>query len=321
MGGFSLNLPNPGTFGTQGNSADYWHNLVNTTSSAGQQLLGAGTGTTNTGLQQVNSGLGQVNTGQGTLATSLSTLDPSIAYWNAILSGNPQALAAATAPTANALSSVYSGATNNASMNNPAGGYRSTTMAALPQSYASQVGNYLLGLQPTAAQNLNTLAGTQAGIGSAQGQLGLGTSQVGLGTGQLGLGQSQLGSNLLVQALNQLMQKIGINQQASNAALGAGAQLGSSLIGATGQVAASGNNPFSSQQSDMRIKEGVVPLGNYNGLPVYAFRIKGSDEVRLGVMAQEAREIVPESVHEGPDRILRVDYDLLFSRLNLGKAA
>lgn len=295
MGGFNLNMPGLTPQPISGDSlTQYWRSLTNQMGNTGGQFLSAGVPTTNTGI-------GYAGQGMDTFGKALSTLDPSVSYWNAILSGDPKALTAATAPTANALSSIYSGATNTASMDTPAGGYRSASLAALPQSYASQVGNYLLNLQPTAANALNTIAGTQAGIGAGQGQLGL-------GVGQLGLGQSGLGANIQQSALASLLQKLGINQQATNSNM---------------QALSSGLSSYanaSSYFSDELLKEGVIPIGTVKGLPVYIFRYKNSDEVRMGVIAQEARELVPEAVEEDRSGYLRVDYDLLFNKLNL-KAA
>lgn len=219
----------------------------------------------------------------GTFNVGQSDIGSATNYWNAILSGNPQALTAATAPTANMLSTLFSGATNNASTGLPQGGYRSTMMAQLPFAQASQVGNYLLGLQPQAAQQL---------------------------TG-IGFGQDQTSMNLLQQALQAVLGIRGQNNQASASQLGAGAQLGSSLLGAS-------SNAYAAQApySDIRLKEGIVPLGVVEGIPVYAFRYKDDPEVRLGVMAQEVREVRPDAVIEGPDGFLMVRYDKLFHGVN-----
>lgn len=268
MGGFSI--PNIGTASPYGGSeGDYAKSLLNAFNPA----------TT-----------GTFNTGQRILGAGLNTMQPSIDYWSAILSGNPQALTAATAPTANMLSTLYSGATNNASTGLPQGGYRSTMMAQLPFAQASQVGNYLLGLQPQAAQQLGQLGNTQS---------------------QIGLSETSQAQNLLQQMLQTILGIRGQNNQASASQLGAGAQLGSSLLNAASNAYA--NQP---QSSDIRLKEGIVPLGMVEGIPVYAFRYKDDSEVRLGVMAQEVQTVRPDAVLEGPDGYLMVQYDKLFQGVN-----
>lgn len=249
MGGFGI--PLSGTASPYGGSeGDYAKSLLNA-------FNPATTGTFNAGQNDIGA------------ATN---------YWNAILSGNPQALTAATAPTANMLSTLFSGATNNASTGLPQGGYRSTMMAQLPFAQASQVGNYLLGLQPQAAQQL---------------------------TG-IGFGQDQTSMNLLQQALSAILGIRGQNNQSSAANVAAGAKLGGDLMNAASGAYA----------SDIRLKEGIVPLGVVEGIPVYAFRYKDDPEVRLGVMAQEVREVRPDAVFEGPDGFLMVRYDKLFSGVN-----
>jgi hypothetical protein len=224
--------------------------------------------------------------GTAAFGTGQQLIQPAADYWSAILSGNPQALTAATAPTASMLSTLYSGATNNASTGLPQGGYRSTQIAQLPFSQAQQVGNYLLGLQPQAASQL----------------------------GQLGTTESGLGSNMLAQTLQALMQRRGQNMTQDTANLGMLTSGLSSLLGSAS--GAYGANQMAGAYSDERLKEGIVPLGMVEGIPVYAFRYKGDEEVRLGVMAQEVRDVRPDAVFEGPDGYLMVRYDKLFNGVN-----
>ncbi len=298
MGAFSLSLPGTQPQPISGDSlTQYWRSLSNQTGGAGGQLL-------QSGLGQVGVGQGSLGTAMGTTGTALDTTQPAVDYWKAILSGDPAALTKATAPTANALSQLFAGANSMESTNAPAGGARSATLAQLPQAQASQVGNYLLGLQPTAAQNLNTLAGTQNSIAGTQG--GIGTAQ-----GNLGLGVSGQGTNLLQSTLQSLLQKLGINQSADNANMGLLTSGLQSIIGG-GQSAAG-----YATLSDVDAKTGIIPLGAVHGIPVYAWRYKGTGEIAMGVIAQEVRHIMPEAVVEGSDGLLRVNYDLLFSNLKV----
>lgn len=62
------------------------------------------------------------------------------------------------------------------------------------------------------------------------------------------------------------------------------------------------------KKSDYRAKEHVIPLGYFNGFPVYSFAYKGRPERFLGVMAQDVMEKKPEAVIRLPDGYLGVDY-------------
>lgn len=286
----------------QGDSlTQYLRSLTNFAGGASQPFLGGGAGLINSGAAAAGGpGLEQ-------LQTAFGTTTPAVDYWKAILSGDPKALTAATAPTANALSAIYGGATNNASTGLPAGGFRGATLAQLPQQQAAQVGNYLLGLQPTAAQNLNALAGTQAGIGS-------GTVGAGLGIGSLGLGTAGIGSGLLQQALNALIGRRGQNVQQDISNLGDLTSGLTSLVSGGSQVGAKA-------LSDIDAKAGLLPLGVVDGVNVYAWRYKDTGELAMGVIAQEVEQVVPEAVSRGRDGYLRVDYDRLFRTLRLKEAA
>tara|TARA_R110000824_G_scaffold16347_5_gene67887 strand:- start:4727 stop:5869 length:1143 start_codon:yes stop_codon:yes gene_type:complete len=50
--------------------------------------------------------------------------------------------------------------------------------------------------------------------------------------------------------------------------------------------------------SDVRIKENIEPIGNYDGLGVYSYNYIGSDVPQVGVMAQEVEKKIPEAVME-----------------------
>jgi hypothetical protein len=52
-----------------------------------------------------------------------------------------------------------------------------------------------------------------------------------------------------------------------------------------------------------------------NGIGLYGYRYIWSDQVYVGVMAQEVAEIVPDAVMYGDDGYLRVDYARLGLRL------
>jgi hypothetical protein len=65
------------------------------------------------------------------------------------------------------------------------------------------------------------------------------------------------------------------------------------------------------RRSDIRLKEGIVPLVQLNnGLELYRFRYKGSDRTAyVGVMAQQVQQIEPSAVWRDHDGYLMVNYD------------
>lgn len=66
------------------------------------------------------------------------------------------------------------------------------------------------------------------------------------------------------------------------------------------------------RRSDIRLKHDIVLVGRLNnGLGVYRFSYNGSDTAYVGVLAQEAQQVMPEAVTRGSDGYLRVDYDKL----------
>ncbi len=68
--------------------------------------------------------------------------------------------------------------------------------------------------------------------------------------------------------------------------------------------------------SDMRLKRDVALLSRLeNGIGLYRYRYLWSDEVYVGVMAQETAKVVPDAVTRGADGYLRVDYERLGRRL------
>jgi hypothetical protein len=76
------------------------------------------------------------------------------------------------------------------------------------------------------------------------------------------------------------------------------------------------NNPCGPVVSDVRLKRDVELLERLpNGVGLYRYRYTWSDQVYVGVMAQDVAEIVPEAVVRGADGFLRVDYARLGMRL------
>lgn len=63
--------------------------------------------------------------------------------------------------------------------------------------------------------------------------------------------------------------------------------------------------------SDARIKENLRPVGQlFNGLTVYAFNFPGEAVTRIGLVAQEVQQAIPQAVSQSEEGLLMVDYDL-----------
>jgi hypothetical protein len=200
------------------------HNLLGTTAgdflNRGAGVMGAGLGVTNAGLNMAQGGLPMITTGEGGMEQGMQTLQPSIDFYQKLLSGDPATTTAALAPTAANIATITAGATDQASRGMPGGGYRASTLAGLPFAQAGQVGNAALALQPAAAQALGQLGGEQAqigqaevGAGTAAGNLGLGIAQTGLGLGEEGLGLTGQAFQGLSNAVAEALQKMGYNIQ------------------------------------------------------------------------------------------------------------
>ena len=96
------------------------------------------------------------------------------------------------------------------------------------------------------------------------------------------------------------------NANKANAQAGAQGLLSGITAGAN---AASGL--LGSLFSDARIKENLRPVGQlFNGLTVYAFNFPGEAVTRIGLVAQEVQQVVPDAVSQSDEGLLMVDYDL-----------
>jgi hypothetical protein len=68
--------------------------------------------------------------------------------------------------------------------------------------------------------------------------------------------------------------------------------------------------------SDIRLKRDIVRVGHLdNGLALYRYRYLWSDQLFVGVMAQEVAPMRPDAVVTGDDGFMRVDYARLGGRL------
>jgi hypothetical protein len=66
------------------------------------------------------------------------------------------------------------------------------------------------------------------------------------------------------------------------------------------------------RRSDIMLKHDITLLGHLNnGLGFYRFSYNGSDQVYVGVMAQEVQTVMPEAVVRTREGYLEVLYDKL----------
>ena len=178
----------------------------------------------------------------------------------------------------------------------------------------------------TAGNQFGTLAGQQQGLGETGAN-----SLYGAGAQQQQLNQQQLTesyNNFLNQA-NWGQNELGLRESAlSNTpyantnylslapanggvqALGAFSSLASLLGGGSGGSSSANGNYFGgSTSSDSRLKRDIKRIGRtLKGIPLYAYKYIWDDIERIGVMAEEAFRIIPESVTRDNAGYLMVDY-------------
>ena len=161
--------------------------------------------------------------------------------------------------TAQAISPLYSQA------------YQSGLSAAQQQQ---QVGGQ--GLMGAGAQLANLGSGAQSSaLAGANAQLAAGT--VGQQTGQA------LDTAKYQQFLQQQGYPFQVTQFLANIAEGTGAL--------------SGSTTSSTQASDERLKHDIKEIGTaHDGLPIYSFKYKGDDQIRIGFMAQDVEKKMPDAV-------------------------
>lgn len=98
---------------------------------------------------------------------------------------------------------------------------------------------------------------------------------------------------------------------ADNAKMSAWQQNQSSMGGLLGGLGGlfSGLGKAGFSFSDERLKEDVRRIGETaDGIGLYAYRFRGNEETKIGMLAQEVRQKRPEAVRELPNGILMVDY-------------
>lgn len=164
------------------------------------------------------------------------------------------------------------------------------------------------------------LGGANANTGLQSGQLSLAQALSQLGTPQTE--QNQAKAQIPFQDwMIQNLQWIPQIAQLMNQSISAGTKgLPSNQVttapdnsgfGALGSIAGS-VAPYAAYAmfSDIQLKEEVEPIGElFDGTPVYSYRYVGDPVTRIGLMAQDIEERVPEAVHD-IDGFKAVDYDM-----------
>jgi hypothetical protein len=84
---------------------------------------------------------------------------------------------------------------------------------------------------------------------------------------------------------------------------------GGVLLASTAHKVGQAKRGVTKTVSDVRLKQDIIRLGRLdNGINLYRYRYRWSDQVYVGVMAQEVAQIIPDAVDRGADGYLRVDY-------------
>lgn len=175
-------------------------------------------------------GFGTLGGGADVLSRGIQSFQQPFDYYSAILSGDPNALSKAIAPTLAGVDKQYAAAQRGAQDLMPRGGSRSATLAELPFQKAGVVSNAILSQGPAAAEHLSQIAQVLS-------QLGLNQEQIGEALLQL-TANTQLG--IRGQDVSEHGQAMSLAGSLGSALIGGSAGVGSAQIGAAARRA----NPY-----------------------------------------------------------------------------
>lgn len=217
---------------------------------------------------------------------------------------------------------VLSGQQNLANASTIAGLYNQNYaqgLAAAQQQQGQRVGALQQGAQLTAGlgnqvfgQNIQTGQNLQnLGTQGAQAYSGLGQQAF---QNQLGYGQALMGAGTLEQQTQQADLSARYNQFLQQQAYPfQSTQFLSNLATGTGALSGSGSQSYAYQPqpffSDDRLKENVHDIGKTkDGLRIVRYNFKGDDKLRIGFLASDVEDKMPEAVtkHHG---VRAVDYE------------
>lgn len=203
------NMTGVGPIATQnlgGNSlTQALRSIQNFGSSQGAQTFGEGRDITTAGVQGFDTAGKSTGEAMDTTRGALGTLSPAEDYWTKLLSGDEKTMNEAISPYATKAGTNYANLNTQANMNLPKGGYAGVLSAGLPQAQAREVNEQLFKLQPQAATNLNTIAGTKNSIAGTQGNIAGIQGQISNWLSSLGIDVSKLGANFLQMAADSLL--------------------------------------------------------------------------------------------------------------------
>lgn len=174
-------------------------------------------------------------------------------------------------------------------------------------AYTAQQNNTFNKLQTVAGSGQNASANLGALGSQVAGQIGANTIGAGnaAAAGQVGAANA-IGSG--ISSLSQLAFLQNLNGSGNSALLN---QYGSGGTGDSIYGAGSGFGDASGSYStsDRRAKTNIKEVGETdNGLPVYSYRMKGSDKTQIGLMADDVEKVNPKAVKKGKDGLKRVNY-------------
>jgi hypothetical protein len=141
--------------------------------------------------------------------------------------------------------------------------------------------------------------------------------QLGIQLGQAATPGQQAGSNIYQQGISQAAQTAAQGAAAANAA---NAGFWGGLISGGAQAYGASQMGAAIAASDLRLKENIKQVGVLpSGLNLYEFEYKPEYKDRantghgkfIGVMAQEAEQVIPEAVSFDADGFRQVDYSLI----------
>lgn len=229
-----------------GNSlTQYMRSMQNYMGTQGAATFGEGRDITNTGIQGFGPAGDAADEALGTTRKALDTLSPAEDYWTKLLSGDQKTMNQAISPTATQAGTNYANAISNVNMNGARGGYSSTLAAGMPFAQAREVNEQLYKLQPTAATNLNTIAGTKNTIAGTQGNIAAVKGQLATWLSSIGIDVSKLGAGFLDMASQSLMAGRGQDVGEHGQAMSLAGQLAGDATG-TGNQIIRGSQPMGS---------------------------------------------------------------------------
>lgn len=181
--------------------------------------------------------------------------------------------------------------------------------------------SYQQALSAAQQQQQTGLAGANAqaqyGLSGQNAALQGATAQIGAGTLQQQTEQARMNA-LYGQYQQQQAYPYQQTQWLAGLGTGVGSNLGGQSSGtttgpapnSTGQWIGAGLSAASMFLSDARAKEDIEHIGSLNdGQKIYRYRYKGQPGIHIGLIAQEAEQHNPDSVHKGVGGVRFVDMD------------